>query len=83
VGGERPHVTVTVPIDALRPSTNAPAERTPAPGRTSALADVGPELDHTGPTPSATVRQLTCDAALMRVVLSGRSQPLDVGDGRP
>jgi hypothetical protein len=83
VGGERPHVTVTVPVDALRSSTNAPAEGTPAAGRTSTLADVGPELDHTGPAPSATVRQLTCDAALMRVVLSGRSQPLDVGRRTP
>jgi len=37
------------------------------------------ELDHVGPTDPETARRLACDASIMRVVLSGRSQPLDVG----
>jgi 5-methylcytosine-specific restriction protein A len=61
VGGERPHLTITVPIEALR------------------TGGAGAELDHAGPIPADMVRQLACDAAVMRVVMSGRSQPLDVG----
>jgi Domain of unknown function (DUF222)/HNH endonuclease len=37
------------------------------------------ELDHAGPVPAATARRLACDAAIMRIVLSARSEPLDVG----
>jgi 5-methylcytosine-specific restriction protein A len=44
-----------------------------------ARSDAGAELDHVGPASGETVRQLACDAAVMRVVMSGRSQPLDVG----
>ena len=61
VGGELPHVTVTVSADTL------------------ASGDGVCELDHVGPIPVGTVRRLACDASVMRVVLSGRSQPLDVG----
>jgi hypothetical protein len=42
-------------------------------------SDATGELDHAGPVPAATARRLACDASLMRVVLSARSEPLDVG----
>jgi Domain of unknown function (DUF222)/HNH endonuclease len=37
------------------------------------------ELDHVGPLPTDTARRLACDASVMRVVMAGRSEPLDVG----
>jgi hypothetical protein len=61
VGGELPHVTITVSADAL------------------AGADGVCEADHVGPVPAGIVRRLACDASVMRVVLSERSEPLDVG----
>jgi hypothetical protein len=61
VGGERPHVTVTVSADAL------------------VGADGLCEMDHVGPIGAGTARRLACDASVMRVVLSERSEPLDVG----
>jgi uncharacterized protein DUF222/HNH endonuclease len=73
VAGERPHVSVTVGIEALRGEA-AGCEL--APTWTS-------ELDHTGPVPAQTARQLACDASIMRVVLAGRSEPLDVGRRTP
>jgi Domain of unknown function (DUF222)/HNH endonuclease len=41
------------------------------------------ELDHVGPVGRATARRLACDASLMRVVMNGRSEPLDVGRRTP
>jgi hypothetical protein len=41
------------------------------------------ELDHAGPVPAQVARRLACDASLMRVVLSARSEPLDVGRRTP
>jgi len=41
------------------------------------------ELDHVGPVIPETARRLACDAALMRVVTAGRSEPLDVGRRTP
>jgi hypothetical protein len=37
------------------------------------------EMDHVGPTALGTARRLACDASVMRVMLSERSEPLDVG----
>jgi hypothetical protein len=37
------------------------------------------ELDHVGPVRREATRRIACDASLMRVVLSARSEPLDVG----
>jgi hypothetical protein len=37
------------------------------------------ELDHVGAVRPQIARQMACDASVMRVVLSGRSEPLDVG----
>ena len=41
------------------------------------------ELDHAGPAGVKIVRRLACDASVMRVVLAGRSEPLDVGRRTP
>jgi hypothetical protein len=41
------------------------------------------ELDHVGAVDVAVARQLSCDASVMRVVMAGRSQPLDVGRRTP
>jgi hypothetical protein len=65
VGGERPHLSVTVGVEDLS------GEKRPA------------ELDHTGPIPSGTARRIACDASVMRVVMAGRSEPLDVGRRTP
>lgn len=61
VGGELPHVTVTVSADAL-----------------AGIEGIC-EIDHVGPISMDTARRLACDASVMRVVLSERSEPLDVG----
>ena len=37
------------------------------------------ELDHVGPIHPETTRRLACDASIRRVVMSGPSEPLDVG----
>jgi hypothetical protein len=37
------------------------------------------ELDHVGPVDPEAARRLACDASVMRVVMAGRSVPLDVG----
>jgi hypothetical protein len=70
LGGERPHVTVTVPLGALAAG---------ALGGGPGIA----ELDRTGPVDAPTARRLACDAAIRRVVLKGRSEPLDVGRRTP
>jgi hypothetical protein len=41
------------------------------------------ELDHVGPVDLETARRLACDASVMRVVMAGRSEPLDVGRRSP
>jgi len=66
VAGERPDVTVTVPIGVL-----------------SSEGVDGVELDHAGPVGLQTARRIACDASVRRVVLSGRSEPLDVGRSTP
>jgi hypothetical protein len=62
VGGERPHVTLTVGIDALR-------------GLRGGVSEFG----HTGPVDPSAARRWVCDAAISRIVLGPRSEPLDVG----
>jgi hypothetical protein len=61
VGGELPHVTITVSADTL------------------AGVEGVCEMDHVGPVSVGAARRLACDASVMRVVLSERSEPLDVG----
>jgi hypothetical protein len=41
------------------------------------------ELDQVGPVAAATLRRLACDASVVRVVMAGRSEPLDVGRRTP
>ena len=43
-----------------------------------ALGGAG-KLDRVGPVAAETIRRLGCDASVVRVVMSGRSEPLDVG----
>jgi hypothetical protein len=81
VAGERPHVTVTVDVDELKSSSFA------AQGRRSGASEVGAvgssartcELDHVGPVHAEVARRLACDASVMRIVMAGCSEPLDVG----
>jgi hypothetical protein len=91
VGGERPHLTVTVPVEVLGTGADPGVGPTFGAGAVSATGRVGAgaepatgaELDHVGPVGSETVRQLACDAAVMRVVMAGHSEPLDVGRRTP
>jgi len=41
------------------------------------------ELDHTGPVSPRVARRIACDSIITRLVLSGRSEPLDVGRRTP
>jgi hypothetical protein len=76
VAGERPHVNLT--MDASAVSAGAPSVAEPE------LA-AGPysELDHVGPVDPAVARRILCDAAIRRIVMAGRSEPLDVGRQTP
>jgi hypothetical protein len=71
VGGEKPHVTVTIGVDALRDVAAGKGS-----GGTS-------ELDHVGPVDPGVARRLACDASIRRVVMAGASEPLDVGRRTP
>lgn len=72
VAGERPHLTVTVPLEALAGGTSVVLQP---------IGDTGltPSLDHVGPIDATTVRRLGCDASVTRIVLGPRSEPLDFG----
>jgi Domain of unknown function (DUF222)/HNH endonuclease len=76
VAGERPHVTVTVGAEALARGGPAGGDAADGPGSLS-------ELDHTGPVDPALARRIACDGSIRRVVLAGRSEPLDVGRRTP
>jgi hypothetical protein len=67
-GGEKPHVTVTVTHDQLLGTGTAG----------SGIAGALPEIDGT-PVDHATVRRLGCDARIVRILIDGEGQPLDVG----
>lgn len=67
VAGERPHLTLTVGVEALV-GTGV--------GRGSGGTG---ELDHAGPVRAELARRLACDASVRRVVLGPGSEPLDVG----
>jgi hypothetical protein len=53
-----------------------------APALAGASSGAG-DLDHVGAVDVRVARQLSCDASVMRVVMAGRSQPLDVGRRTP
>ena len=65
VGGERPHLTVTVDLQTLE-------GRLPNPGSVA-------ELEDAGPISSEAARRLACDASVSRVITHASSEPLDVG----
>jgi len=73
VAGERPHLVVTVSADALQGGIAG----------SGAASEGVAELDHGGPVHPEVARRVACDASLMRVVMSGASQPLDVGRRTP
>jgi hypothetical protein len=47
------------------------------------LTDTPCELEHVGPTARETAEMLLCDCSVARVVLGGRSEPLDIGRKTP
>jgi len=59
----RPHLTVTAPLATLQREPGAPAG----------------ELRWAGPVVADLVRRLACDAAITRVTVSPRGEPLNVG----
>jgi HNH endonuclease len=69
VAGERPHVTLTMAASELGLAAAGKDDDAASPG----------ELDHAGAVSRHTARRLTCDASVMRVVMAGRSEPIDVG----
>jgi hypothetical protein len=71
LGGERPHLTVLVPLTAL-PGPPLATDTTPT-GMVAAETSWGSVLG------SANAQRLACDASITRVVLGPDSQPLDVG----
>jgi len=70
VGGERPHVTLTVAVETLR-AINGNSNG----GRG--------ELDHAGAVGACAARRLACDASVLPVVMGGPSEPLDMGRRSP
>jgi hypothetical protein len=63
VNGERPHVSIVIPLDTLRG----------VPGSPPAAAE------WTGPWSTDVVRRVLCDAGVSRIITDGASQVLDVG----
>lgn len=76
IGGERPHVSVVVDVEALTGGADGRGRATRC---TSGTVGVMSELGHVGPVPPELTRRLACDASVMRVVMAGASEPLDVG----
>ena len=75
VGGERPHVTVTVDLQTLQGRLPSPGP----PGSRFHERRSGAELEDAGPISSEAARRLACDASVSRVITKGSSEPLDVG----
>ncbi len=63
VGGQKPHLTVTASIETLTKKLGAPAG----------------ELDWGQPINAEVIRRIACDCAMTRVLLDGRSEPINVG----
>lgn len=63
VRGERPHLVVTVDYATLRGDAGAPAA----------------DLERHGPISGEAARRLACEAIVLRAILNGPSQVLDIG----
>ena len=66
-GGQRPQLTVTATIETLAMVPGHPAG----------------QLQDGSIMHAETVRRIACDASLTRIVMKGKSQPLDVGRATP
>ena len=69
VAGERPHVIVTVDIETLGRSENAPGT----------ARSTGARLSDVGAISAADALMWACDAQVTRVITDAASRPLDVG----
>jgi hypothetical protein len=78
IAGERPHVTVVVDLETLETASAADSAR-PKRSSNGMTQASGNSTSEGIRLPGAAVRRLACDAAVSRVVVSGRSEPLDVG----
>jgi hypothetical protein len=83
VSAERPHVVVTVDLETLERRAGRRANVEGVGRRGTADVDgVGrgtAELERVGRVTADAVRRLACDADITRVVLDGRSEPLEIG----
>jgi hypothetical protein len=73
VGGERPHVVVTMDLESLLGRSGGKA-RTGSGG-----SDLRTELADTGPITADTARRIACDAEITRVITGPGSEPLELG----
>jgi len=62
-GGQKPHLTVTASIETLTKKPGAPAGA----------------IEWSQPINAEVVRRIACDCAMTRVLLDGRSEPINVG----
>ncbi len=69
VGGEKPHVTVTIALDELRGRQSDETLPRPATGTLGTGAAITAEA----------ARRIACDAAVIPIVLGSASEPLDIG----
>ncbi len=69
VGGEKPHVTVTITLDDLRGKQPDETLRRPGTGTLGTGAAITAEA----------ARRIACDAAVIPIVLGSHSEPLDIG----
>ena len=65
-GGQKPHLTITVPLETLRTGIGKASLHTATTGGTIKLS-------------AAAARRIACDCELVPMVLGARSEPLDVG----
>jgi hypothetical protein len=70
VAGERPHITLMVDVETLSAADKS--------GTRSRC-----ELDHMGSVQPSIARRLACDASVMRVVMAGPAEPLELGRRTP